>query len=264
MNQIALSIAQVTDLHLFADEHQQLLGLRTAKSFQAVIERLLCLQHQLDLLLLTGDLSQDGKFESYQRLQHLLTPLSIPTYWLAGNHDHLPTMQQVLNQMPISAQKAFVCGGWHFVLMNSAVPGFAHGQLSAATLDWLEEILARKNNTPTLVALHHPPFRVNSDWLDSSTLANPEQLFAVLDRHKQVKLVLFGHIHQEFYYQRNGVDYLGSPSTSIQFEPRSASFALNPEPPGFRLLKLYPDGSWKTKIERVECSCLLNLAATGY
>lgn len=263
MNQFPLSIAQITDLHLFADEHQELLGLRTTKSFQAIIERLLCLQPQLDLLLLTGDLSQDGRLESYERLQHLLTPLNIPTYWIPGNHDNLSAMQQILNQTPIYSQKGFVRGGWQFVLVNSAVPGCVHGQLSDITLCWLDWRLTQIDY-PTVVALHHPPFPVNSDWLDSSALENSEQLFAILDRHKQVKLVLFGHIHQEFQHQRNGVDYLGSPSTSIQFEPKSASFALKPEQPGFRLLQLYPDGSWKTKIERVQCVSLLNLAATGY
>ena len=97
MNQPPLLIAQITDIHLFADENQELLGLATTQSFQAVLERL-SLQPQLDLLLLTGDLAQDGKPESYQHVQNLLSPFCIPTYWLPGNHDCLPAMEQVLNR----------------------------------------------------------------------------------------------------------------------------------------------------------------------
>ena len=87
------SIAQITDIHLFVDEKQELLGLQTTKSFQAVIEKLQHLQPQLDLLLLTGDLSQDGTPESYENIQNLLNPLALPTYWLAGNHDCISAMQ---------------------------------------------------------------------------------------------------------------------------------------------------------------------------
>lgn len=265
MNQVSpLSIAQVTDIHMFADEKQKLLGLSTIQSFQAVIERLQRLQPQPDLLLLTGDLSQDGTPKSYEYVQDVVSRLSTPTYWLPGNHDCVSTMEQVLNRAPLSPRKAFARGGWNFLLINSGVPGCVHGQLSAETLDWLELRLRMVGDGPTVVALHHPPFRVNSDWLDTSILQNPEELFAVLDRHSQVKLVLFGHIHQEFNHQRHSVHYLGTPSTSIQFEPQSSNFSLDQEDPGFRLLNLYPDGRWETWIERVAYAHQLNLLATGY
>lgn len=260
----SFSIAQLTDIHLFVDEKQELLGLRTIQSFQAVIERLQHLQPQLDLLLLTGDLSQDGTPESYENIQNLLSPLAKPTYWLAGNHDCISAMQQVLNRAPFSPHKAFTHKGWNFLLINSGVPGYVHGYLSQEKLNWLDFALEIMGDRPTLVALHHPPFRLNSDWLDTSTLQNSKELFAVLDRHPQVKLVLFGHIHQEFHCQRNGVHYLGSPSTSIQFQPQSANFSLDPQKPGFRLLNLHPEGRWETKIERVDFGYQLDLVATGY
>ena len=114
------------------------------------------------------------------------------------------------------------------------------------------------------MALHHPPFLVNSEWLDSSTLQNPEELFAVLARYPQVKLVLFGHIHQEFDREFKGIRYLGSPSTCIQFKPKSEKFGLDVVEPGFRLLKLYPDGKVETQVERVEFAGPVDLAAKGY
>ncbi|MFH7029709.1 MAG: 3',5'-cyclic-AMP phosphodiesterase [Heteroscytonema crispum UTEX LB 1556] len=265
MNQVSpVSIAQVTDMHLFARENQQLLGMPTVQSFQVIIERLKKLCSELDLLLLTGDLSSDGTHQSYENLQNLLNPLKIPTYWLPGNHDSCTAMQEVLNIGMISRRKSFERGSWNFILLNSSVPGCVHGHLSAQTLEWLDCELKIAGNKPTLLALHHHPVQVNSHWLDSSILQNPEEFFAVIDRYPQIKLVLFGHIHQEFHYQRHGVDYLGTPSTCIQFQPKSSKFALEQKPPGFRLLKLYPNGSWETSIERVPYSHTLELAATGY
>lgn len=259
-----LLVAQVTDIHLFADANRELLGLPSAKSFQTVLERLQILSPQPDILLLTGDLSQDGTAESYQRLVDLLKPFSIPTYWLPGNHDQPLVMQQVLNQALISAQKSFKVRGWQFILLNSQVSGCVYGRIAPESLNWLSLQLQYNRELPTLIAFHHPPFVVNSDWLDSSTLQNPEELFAILDRHPQVKLAIFGHIHQEFDRWRGQVRYLGSPSTSIQFEPESTKFALDQIEPGFRLLTLEPDGTFETRIERVTYTHLPNLAAKGY
>lgn len=257
-----LRIAQVTDLHLFAKSGQCLLGMPTLRSLQALIEQLRQLDPQPDLLLLTGDLSQDGTIASYDRLQSLLSPLQIPTYWLPGNHDCIEAMERSLTQF--CPEKAFTQGGWRFLLLNSQDPGCVHGRLSIETLHWLDRQLAEHPTLPTVVSLHHPPFAVNSTWLDTSTLQNAVELFSVLDRYPQVKLVVFGHIHQEFQHQRNEVTFLGTPSTCIQFARESDEFALGQEPPGFRLIELYSDGTWMSQVNRVKFSHALDLAATGY
>jgi Icc protein len=234
----------------------------TLRSFKALIEQLRSLQPQPDLLMLTGDLSQDGTAESYEHLQTLLSPLKIPTYWLPGNHDCLEVMERSLTRL--RADKAFDRGGWRFLLLNSQIPGCVHGQLSDESLDWLDRQLTEYPNVPTLVSLHHPPFAVNSTWLDHSILQNTPALLEVLDRYAQVKLVVFGHIHQEFQRQRGEVTFLGTPSTCIQFARESDEFALGQEPPGFRLIQLFDDGMWRSQVKRIEFSHTLDLAATGY
>ncbi len=246
-----LLVAQITDTHLFAQEEQKLLGLTTVDSLRAVVERLIQLQPKPHILLVTGDLSQDETEQSYQRLQDVLSTLEIPTYWLPGNHDNLTVMQQVLNQPPIFAEKSFTAGGWHFLLLSSWLPGCVHGELSPASLEWLGQQLQLISKQPTLISLHHPPCSIDSDWLDAINLRNQEDFFAVIDRYPQVKLVVFGHIHQVFDDQRRGVRYLGSPSTCVQFKPKSAEFALDQALPGFRFLTLLPDGTFETKIEWV-------------
>jgi Icc protein len=249
-----LIVAQITDTHLFAGVDQQLLGLPTNDSFRAVLDQLSQLQPRPDILLLTGDLSHDESSQSYERLQSLLTPLEIPTYWLPGNHDSLPVMQQVLGQAPVSPEKSFQAGGWHFLLLSTWVPGCVHGQLSPESLEWLDLQLQLIGHQPTLIGLHHPPCLVHSEWLDKIALQNSAEFFAVIDRYPQVKLIVFGHIHQTFDCDRQGVGYLGSPATCVQFAPASVKFSLDQAQPGFRLLTLFPDGTYETKIERVNYS----------
>ncbi|MGE5657483.1 MAG: 3',5'-cyclic-AMP phosphodiesterase [Actinomycetota bacterium] len=250
MIQVApLLIAQITDTHLFADASQEFMGVSTTQSLQTVIKRLQ--EFPLDALLLTGDLSQDETPESYHRLASLLTALEIPIYWLPGNHDCLPVMAQVLNQPPFSPAKSFQVGNWHFLLLSTAAPGFVHGVLSPESLQWLDSQLQQIGDRPAIVALHHPPLPIHSEWMDRMLLHNPEEFLTIIDRYSSVKIVLSGHIHQAFNQQRCEVSYLGTPSTCVQFKPQLPNLVIDPISPGFRLLTLAADGTWETKVERV-------------
>jgi Icc protein len=259
-----LQVVQISDTHLFAKSNQALLGLSTAESLTTVLDSIRRLRPKPDLLLLTGDLSQDESAESYKRLRDLITPLGIPSYWLPGNHDQLPLMEQILSTDMISADKTFQLRGWNFILLNSMLPGKVYGELSLNRLSWLEQQLQKHPNRPTLIALHHPPCLIGSDWMDQIGLRNPDDLLAVIDRYPQVKLVLFGHIHQAFSTTRAGVQYLGCPSTCVQFKPDQPDFAIDQQPPGFLMLDLYPDGQFDSRIKRVNYQRLPDLAATGY
>lgn len=264
MKAAPLAIAQITDTHLLASEAGTLLGVPTADTCAAVLQQVGSLHPQPDLLLLTGDLSQDESVASYHRLQSLLKPLGIPSYWLPGNHDVLAAMQAGLPAPPLSADKILNAGGWQLLLLNSAVPGKVSGYLSPETLAQLEQNLTAARDRPTLIAFHHPPLPVGAAWIDQSRLQNAAELFSVLDRHPQVRLVISGHVHQDSRQQRGSVCYLTAPSTCVQFKPNCDRFTLDDRSPGFRLLYLYPDGSFETQIQRVPLSLNLNLAATGY
>lgn len=241
-------IAQITDTHLFGDRARTLWEVQTAASFKAILQRLKQLAPQPALLLLTGDLSQDMTPESYQYLCDELKFLDIPIYALPGNHDDVETMTQVLEANSISLQPDFTLDNWQFILLNSTIPDREEGYLSAEALAWLEEKLHQNREKFVVIALHHPPIAVTPKW-EKSMLQNADDLFAILARAPQVKLVLFGHIHQAFERERAGILYLGTPSTCQQFDENDE---LAPkQQPGFRLLELADNGALKTRIERV-------------
>lgn len=247
-----LRVAQLTDTHLFADDAQALLGCKTNRSFYQVLGRLRQLKPPPDLLLLTGDLSQDDSVESYEICQAALESLQIPSYWLPGNHDqNLEALDDILSHPPGDRAKSFVQGGWHFILLGTMLPQQVQGGLSPETLDWLETELCDASDRPTLIALHHPALPIGSAWMDRIGLENAADFLAVVDRHPQVRLILCGHIHQAFDHSRQGVRHLGSPSTCLQFKPRVPQMELDDALPGFRLLQLWPDGSHATEVIRV-------------
>ncbi|WP_088892321.1 phosphodiesterase [Leptolyngbya ohadii] len=253
-----LTIAQITDTHLFENCDQALKDVTTARSaaggsalrsLQAVLERVR--QRQPDILLLTGDLSQDETQESYEHLRKAIVPLGVPAYRIPGNHDCPELITSILSDAPFRSEKLLRWGGWQGILLNSRVEGKVGGELSPESLQELDEALRRYPDLPAFVALHHPVFDVGSAWMREIGLNNAEDFLAVIDRHPQVRLVLFGHIHQVFEQRRRGVTYLGSPSTCVQFKPHSETFAIDDEAPGFRMVRLWADGRFETAVERV-------------
>jgi 3',5'-cyclic-AMP phosphodiesterase len=247
-----LVVAQITDTHLFADDRGRMFDCPTNANFAAVINALAQSQPRPALLLWTGDISQDETAESYRYGRSQVEALQIPTYWLPGNHDQNPITIEQLNGDFIRSDKVVEVGGWRFILLNSVVTGEPGGYLAAAELQWLEQQLANSPMpSPTLVALHHHPLNCGIDYMDGMKLSNAADLFALLDRYPQVKVVLCGHIHHDFAAQRGTVSYFGTPATSMQLKPNQAAIDLDSLPPGFRLLRLYPDGRFETEVVRV-------------
>ncbi|XZN98357.1 MAG: 3',5'-cyclic-AMP phosphodiesterase [Microcoleus sp.] len=246
-----LLVAQITDTHLFAEPDRTWKGLSTAHTLKAVLEHLQQIQPQPDLLLLTGDLSQDETPESYELLASLISPLNIPAYWIPGNHDNFLVMQQILDKPPISPEKSWNLGNWQFLLLSSVEAGCSGGRISPESLDWLDSQLQQTGDRAVTIALHHHPLTIDCEIMDGMMLHNADEFFAIVDRYPQVKIVLCGHIHQEFHQHRGSVTYLGTPSTCIQLLPKSHPIIVDHIPPGFRLLELAIDGTWNTRVERI-------------
>ena len=248
-----LRVVQLSDFHLFADPEGCLLGLNTQFSLEKVLERVRREQQSPDLVVATGDLSQDGSFESYRRLEQALSALPAPVYWLEGNHDKAAPMMSALkdHEARISPCVAEV-GPWTLVMLDSTVPGEVPGDLFEEDLVFLNRALSEARGEHLLVCLHHHPVPMNSSWLDTQLVGSAKRFFEVIDAHPRVRGILWGHVHQEYDGCRNGVRLLSVPSTCVQFKPGSEDFAVDDASPGYRWLDLHSDGSIETAVSRVE------------
>ena len=244
-------LVQLSDSHLFADADGTLLGMNTRESLQKVIELVLGQQPQIDLVLATGDISQDGTLESYQQFRQMSTQIDAPARWIPGNHDEPTIMAQAAVQSTL-LEPVVDIGNWRVTLLDSAVPGSVPGYLQDQQLQLLAQALSEAPSRHHLVCFHHHPVSIGCAWMEPIGLRNPDALFAVLDRFPQVRAVLWGHVHQEIDRERNGVRLLASPSTCIQFAPGSADFQVSEQAPGYRWLRLHADGRFETGVERVQ------------
>ncbi len=259
-----LRVLQVTDTHLYAEEGGRLLGVDTLESFGAVIKAFQETDWTPDLVLATGDLVHDASPRGYRRLASLLDHFGVPVYCLPGNHDAPQTMRDHLHGEFVSCPQVVDHKGWRLVLLNSVVEGDVGGHLPESELRLLEQAIESSRH-PLLVALHHQPVAVGSAWIDAMGLDNPEALRARIRGSAQVKGLLWGHVHQQYDGQLDGVRLMGSPSTCIQFAPGSDEFTVDPQQPGFRLLALMPDGRILSEVMRTRQVPLgLEVASSGY
>ncbi len=264
MDKPTICIAQVSDTHLFNSASQSLLNINTEESLQAVLSELKA--HALpDLVLLTGDLSQDGSAASYQRLEQHIKTVDRPAYWLSGNHDEFHIAYSVFEDSAISNDKAILIQDWQIILLNSQKPGAVEGYLSEKELVFLESQLQQYPDRYALICLHHQPLPIGSQWLDRLGVQNAEAFLSIVDNYSQVRGVIWGHIHQKFETLRNGIPFLSVPSTCIQFLPNSTPFALDPNLPGYRWLELNPDGTIQSQVYRaVNFKGQVDLSSSGY
>ena len=244
-------LAQITDTHLLAQKTAELRGANPWESLNQVLQDAVACNP--DGLLLTGDLAEQGEPEGYGYLVDALSPLQLPIYWLPGNHDQLPILQQTLQRLPNSHGLTRVdLGSWQLILLDSVLPTakFGEGYLSCGQLAQLKSYLSQHSEKYTLIALHHHPVPVGIDWVDLMQVQNAGEFLRLIDQFSHVKLVVFGHIHHEFKMcLGDGVHFYGAPSSCLQVT--SPEVGLVEERTGFRLFWLYGDGRYRTEVRRV-------------
>jgi 3',5'-cyclic-AMP phosphodiesterase len=194
-------LAQLTDAHVGPPGPQRG-GYDGAAALARVVAAVRALAPRPDLVLFTGDLADAGTAGEYATVVRLLAPLGMPVAAVPGNHDRRDGFRAafgggrvrigsgdflnlVIDELPV-----------RLVGLDTVVEDALGGLLCAARLDWLDATLGAEPERPTLVFMHHPPFRTGIPFMDSIGCGNAEGLAAVLERHRQVVRVVAGHVHR--------------------------------------------------------------------
>lgn len=260
-----VSILQISDLHVLPHSSDKLLGVATEHYFKQALQQAFEEDGQFDLILVSGDLAQDPCLASYMRILDTLTHYQTKTVCLAGNHDDWPLMQKVLNKNGVSCERQVLFANWQLINLNSQKLTDPGGFLLQSELDFLVECLAAEPNRHAIIAVHHHCTLSNSAWLDTMVISNSYDFFKCLSPYPQVKVITTGHIHQLLETQEQGITILGVPSTCFQFKPNCRDFTLDNIAPGYRILRLYPDGQIETQIHRLPVALAeLHTDSEGY
>jgi 3',5'-cyclic AMP phosphodiesterase CpdA len=208
--------------------------------FAAAVAHVMALDPRPDLVLLSGDLVDDGSPEAYACLRRLLAPLAMPVLVIPGNHDERAAFRRAFDDhayLPATGPMNYLAselGDVRIVALDVTVPGLHHGQVDEAGARWLDAVLSRDAQRPTIVMMHQPPFESGVPYLDAYLCRDGGRLAEVVARHACVERIVCGHVHRFMQVRFGGTILCTAPSTTtaiaLQLRP-DARPASHVEPP---------------------------------
>ena len=236
-------IAQITDTHITAPGTLLMGIVDTASALERAVAALNRLDPLPDAAVLTGDLAESGMPEQYAHLRALLAPLRMPAFAIPGNHDAREPMREAFVGDGYLRRQGFLNFAiedypLRIVALDTLVPGQGGGAVCSERLRWLDRVLSKAQDRPTLILMHHPPFLTGISHMDRLGLDGRAAFAEIVRRHPQVERIACGHLHRPIESRVAGTVAGTAPSTAHQivldFRPDArASFAF--EPPGYQL-----------------------------
>jgi Icc protein len=250
----SLTIVQLTDCHLFTDPDGSLRDIATLPRLRRVIEDIRSRAPDFDLLVVTGDTAHDEAEATYEEFRAALGDWTDRLWIVPGNHDDRAALRRVFPAATeaIGDRVGFLVerGDWLVIGLDSQLIGEDAGELGSGQLAWLDDRLAANPVRSAALFLHHPPIAVESPWIDRIGLLDAGALETVLARHPRVRAVVTGHVHQEASGRCGSADVHTSPAVGPQFRPHTETLVIDPGPPAYRIMELYPTGDWSTTVVR--------------
>jgi 3',5'-cyclic AMP phosphodiesterase CpdA len=249
-------IAQISDTHIDKPGVLAFGRYDTQKAFARALEKIASEAQRPDLLLHTGDVTQHGDLAVYQRARAMLDATGIPYALMAGNHENAqalrtafaeadwmpggPFLQYVIDRFPV-----------RLICLDTTIEGKMEGELCRERLDWLASRLAQEPAKPTMIAMHHPAFRIGSRALPPVNFRNEREFADLVSRYPNVSLIVAGHVHCTLQARIGQAVALTVPSTAFQFAiERTAGkrAALIDEPAGYCLHRWESDGGFTSQL----------------
>ncbi|HAE50452.1 MAG: phosphodiesterase [Tistrella sp.] len=222
-------IAQISDPHIRPRGRLYQGVVDSNAQLAAAVRQLNALSPAPDLVLLSGDVVDEGRAEEYAMAREILGGLQAPLVALPGNHDDRDAFRAAFAAdgfLPAEGPLHLVVedkGPVRVVGLDVTVPGAHHGMVDDAAASWLEATLAASPHRPTLVMMHHPPIESGIPYIDIYRCLGADRLAAVIARHPQVERITCGHIHRHMKMRFAGTLLVTAPSTAT-------AIALRPEP----------------------------------
>lgn len=250
-----LKIIQVSDCHLFAQTDALHVGQPVYKNLLRVFIDI-AQKNIGDLIIFTGDLSQDHSKQSYLNFVKTFNlavtehHLNIPLYWLPGNHDEFSLFDNLVKHPLIKADKTIVYEPWTLHLLNSKSKTPA-GIVSERQLG--EVSSNSKKSAFNAVFMHHPPIDVGY-FIDKHGLQQKSQFWQTINNNN-IAAIFCGHVHRAMYFaitKERQSPIFTCPATSIQFDPDADGLAALNQGPGYRTIYLHSDGSVTSEVRYLE------------
>ena len=161
--------------------------------FEKVVRQMAAHEEKPELLLIAGDLAEDGKAEQLAAVKEIFAGLKLPFYVVPGNHDYTPKQERKAydDLFPDRLNYTFDQNGWQFVSLDTTEgTKSANTTIAVTTLKWLDDQLPKLDKKKPLIIVTHFP-------LGDGVKMRPKNADDVLKRFLEYNLraAYSGHFH---------------------------------------------------------------------
>jgi 3',5'-cyclic AMP phosphodiesterase CpdA len=251
-----VKLIQLSDLHLVPPGKLTSKVLDTNSILEETINEILRKKDyfgEIEGLVVTGDVSDDGSIESYLSAHEKLIKLNVPVLVIPGNHDLRNPMREVFNEHVEFSTKSSQFD-WVFkyeetviVGLDSLVEGENFGFLEKTSLEFLSNQLSIHNGSDIVLLIHHPPIKTGIYFMDKIGLTNSSDLSECLKATNRPVRILCGHVHGVYHGLLGIHPVVSAPSVCSAFEFNRKKFApvgFNRGPTGYAYLETSSSGFW--------------------
>jgi hypothetical protein len=234
-----LSFFNVSDPHIIVPTEKN--GWRLTRDSVPILKDTLARisAEKPDLVLLSGDIAE-GKFEGMSNLALAVQTLSAedrPWYVVPGNHDNRyagsdATLDGYAKDEFIRAFKGHgpdgTVGYWRHDVprkkvtilgLDTSHEGTSEGWIDDSQKAWLKRTLDEIDPSRyVILVMHHPLVIFDENALRDDRLSrvwlarNADEIRMILEKHRNVKAAISGHMHARGHRLVNGIHYVATPS----------------------------------------------------
>ena len=210
-------IAQMTDIHIGFDPDEKPEEYNRVR-FRATLARILEGPNRPDMLVLSGDITDNGDLDSFQKTAALLAECPFPVWPMVGNHDTREALVQAFPQVRLDGgflHYALERDGMRLLLLDTLENGRHGGGFCEARAAWLTAQLDAAPDTPTVLFMHHPPVVSGIDWMDPVPDETWIRRFgAAVEGRAQIRAIHCGHLHRPLATTFRGIPLHVTPSVA--------------------------------------------------
>jgi len=217
-----MKIIQITDTHLTPNK-TDLYNLNPAKNLEACVNSINKLHSDSDLCIITGDLTDNGDFETYFEIRKILNKLKMSYYPLIGNHDHRKIFSKVFPEFYKDSndfiQKLIKIPLGHIILLDTVEEEKDCGSFCEKRGKWLKKQLEIAVNSSVYIFMHHPPFNIGIPALDKICIKKGSKIIKKLVKnYPNIKHIFFGHVHRNISGSWDGIPFSSVRGTNHQIQ----------------------------------------------
>ena len=158
-----------------------------------------------DMIILTGDLTNDGYYREFQQAVKYLDMFEAPLFAVPGNHDARNLGHQSFeeligeNSWKLTKENDFTVIG-----LDSSSPDEDRGHVGKPQRMWMEHQLDQCviNELSSIVVLHHHVIPIPDTGRERNILSDAGEILKTLTTH-EVDLILCGHKHVPHVWKIN-------------------------------------------------------------